>query len=149
MAALYELARNKGALVAGGVNKSKILLGIGTEHGDLAYQFNCLGDLYQCQVLEMARVYQLPTIIIDRLLKVQGPDGQTLIQAVERTIQELDYYLYQIMDARISLAHLQKLGLEEEKLLWIYRRLRTYAFHRALPPQAEVVSAYIPRAGEW
>jgi len=148
MAALFDLAENKNARVIGSVNKTKFLLGFGTEFGDLAFAFNPIGDLYQTQVLEMARYMNIPKIILENVLKAFGPDGHPWQQNIERMWKEIDYYLYQIVDARISLSHLQKLGMHEEKLFWIYRHIRESAFQRVLPPLADVASAYVPRAGE-
>jgi NAD+ synthase len=148
MAALYDIADAKEAVVLGCLNKTKFILGYGIEHGDLAYVLNPLGDLYQSQVLEMARYLKVPRILLDNALRVYGLDGKRWEQNVERLWKELDYYLYQIIDVRISLAHLQKLGMQEEKLFWIYQRVRDSAHQRIHPPVVPAALGYIPRAGE-
>ncbi|MCK5242858.1 NAD(+) synthase [bacterium] len=148
MAALHDIAGAKDALVLGSLNKTKSILGFGTEHGDMAYVFNPLGDLYQSQVLDLARYLKIPRSILENVLRVYDPDGKLWDQDIERLWKELDYYLYQIVDVRISLAHLQKLGMQEEKLFWIYQRIRDSAFQRAQPPVIIAADVYIPRFGE-
>ncbi|MBN1594637.1 NAD(+) synthase [candidate division FCPU426 bacterium] len=148
MAVLFDLAESSKALVVGSINKTKRLLGFGTEYGDLACALNPAGDIYQSQMLEMARHFNVPRAVLERAPGTFDHEISSAGLNRERLWKEMDFYLHQIADMRISLSYLQKQGLEEEKLLWLYRRLRLSASQGQLPLQAEMAGAYIPRLGE-
>jgi NAD+ synthase len=50
MTILFDHSARLGALVLGTSNKTELLLGYGTLHGDMASAVNPLGDLYKTQV---------------------------------------------------------------------------------------------------
>ncbi|HEY2705106.1 MAG TPA: NAD(+) synthase, partial [Candidatus Dormibacteraeota bacterium] len=60
MSILYDMSWAHRALVIGTSNKTELLLGYGTIHGDMAHALNPLGDLYKTQVFAMARALDLP-----------------------------------------------------------------------------------------
>lgn len=139
MAVLYDQAAAHSAMVITTCNKTKRLLGYGSDFGQNGYSVNLLGDLYQSQVRELARVLNLPGPVLD-------PNITSLaLSELGLTLQEADGFLYQIVDVRVSLARLLDLGVEEEKLRRIYRRIKDSAFRRALAPTAESQAVYVPR----
>jgi len=139
MAVLYDQAALQSVMVITTSNKTKRLLGYGADFGQNGYSVNLVGDLYQSQVRELARVLNLPGFLMEK--------GATSLSLDELGfgLQETDGFLYQIVDVRVSLARLLDLGVEEEKLRRIYRRIKESAFRRALAPVAESQNVYVPR----
>src|SRR6266404_521370 len=60
MTILYDHSARWQALVLGTSNKTELLLGYGTLHGDMASAVNPLGDLYKTQVWALARFVGVP-----------------------------------------------------------------------------------------
>ena len=54
MTVLYDQSAAFGGLVAGTSNKSELLLGYGTQFGDMASAINPIGDLYKTQLYHLA-----------------------------------------------------------------------------------------------
>ena len=66
MMTLYYIAEKKNYLVLGTSNKSEILAGYYTLHGDGATDLRPMGDLYKTEVWELAEQLGVPQDIIDR-----------------------------------------------------------------------------------
>ncbi len=77
MMVLYGLANRDGGYVLGTSNKSEILLGYFTKHGDGASDMVPIGDLFKTQVRGMAREVGVPEEIIDRPPTANLVPGQT------------------------------------------------------------------------
>ena len=60
MTILYDHSAARGALVLGTSNKTELLLGYGTLHGDMASAVNPIGDLYKTQVWDLSRALGVP-----------------------------------------------------------------------------------------
>lgn len=140
---LYHHAERLHGLVAGSVNKTKCWAGQLGRHAELACDFNLLGDLYQSQVLELARALNVPRVMLE--YATHPGNGRPPLKAWK----EIDYYLYQVLDARISLSHLRRLGMPEDKLRWVYHRIRESASLRQTAPIADAQRAYAPRGGSF
>ena len=54
MSILYDFSAREKALILGTSNKTELLIGYGTIHGDMACAINPLGDLYKTQVRQLA-----------------------------------------------------------------------------------------------
>ncbi len=77
MMVLYGLANRDGGYVLGTSNKSEILLGYFTKHGDGASDMAPVGDLFKTQVRDMAREVGVPEEIIRRPPTANLVPGQT------------------------------------------------------------------------
>lgn len=66
MLLLYAEAQRRGYLVCGTGNKSEILTGYFTKHGDGGVDIQPIGDLYKTQVRELAKFLGIPKPIIDK-----------------------------------------------------------------------------------
>ena len=64
MSILYDLSVRERALVVGTSNKTELLLGYGTIHGDMASALNPLGDLFKTQVRLLAEHLGIPGEIV-------------------------------------------------------------------------------------
>src|SRR5207247_10688483 len=64
-------------LVLGTSNKTELLLGYGTQFGDLASALNPVGDLYKTQLRELAAHVGVPRAIIEKAPSAELWEGQT------------------------------------------------------------------------
>jgi len=77
MATLYYHANLRRALVAGTSNRSEIMLGYFTKHGDGAADILPLGGLYKRDVRALARELGVPGVVIDKPPSAGLTPGQT------------------------------------------------------------------------
>ncbi len=92
---LYNFANTFNALVLGTSNKSELLLGYGTKHGDLASDIMVLGDLYKSEIFELAEYLGLPQELIDKQPSAELFEGQTDEQELGGSYKEIDTILKQ------------------------------------------------------
>ena len=64
MTVLYDQSAAFDALVVGTSNKSELLLGYGTQFGDMASAINPIGDLYKTQLYQLAAYLGVPETIL-------------------------------------------------------------------------------------
>lgn len=77
MLLLYAEAQSRGLLVCGTGNKSELLTGYFTKHGDGGADLLPIGDLYKSQVVEVARHLGLPAAVIEKPPSAGLRPGQT------------------------------------------------------------------------
>lgn len=66
MICLYDRAKKHKALVAGTCNKSELLLGYYTLHGDGACDFEPLANFYKTEIWQLARELKIPEKVISK-----------------------------------------------------------------------------------
>jgi len=66
MSILYDFSAREKALILGTSNKTELLLGYSTIHGDMACGLNPLGDLYKTQVIHLALHLGVPEKIREK-----------------------------------------------------------------------------------
>lgn len=129
----YDRAAALDALVIGASNKSDLLLGLGTVHGDLASAINPLGDLYRTQVILLADELGLSKA----LLKLSGDSdivGAHLGNVIsEHGYSEVDPLLYLLFDERYSPEEAAGAGFDDSLVEEVLRRFRGSHAQRALP----------------
>jgi NAD+ synthase len=138
MAVLYDLSMRDRALVLGTSNKSELLLGYGTLHGDLASALNPLGDLYKTQVRGVARHLGLPERIIAKPPTADLWAGQSDEEELGFTYDEVDRILYLLVDRRLDVEEIVEYGFTVELIGEVARRIRASQFKRRLPLIAKV-----------
>ena len=77
MSILYDHSARCDGLVLGTSNKTELLLGYGTLHGDMASALNPLGDLYKTQVWTLAEAMDIPEVIVQKEPSADLWVGQT------------------------------------------------------------------------
>lgn len=77
MTVLYDYAAWANGLVVGTSNRSELLLGYGTLHGDMACDINPLGNLYKTQVCQLAEYLGVPESIREKPPSADLWPGQT------------------------------------------------------------------------
>ncbi|MBS3969590.1 MAG: NAD+ synthase [Clostridia bacterium] len=94
MTTLYYFAALKNYLVMGTGNKSEILTGYFTKYGDGGVDIEPIGNLFKCQVYQLARYLNIPDPIIQRAPTAGLWYNQTDEEEMGITYRELDKYLY-------------------------------------------------------
>ena len=77
MSIIYYYANQKNYLVCGTGNKSEILIGYFTKHGDGACDMEPIGDLYKTDVFRLSEYLNIPTDIITKPPRAGLWDNQT------------------------------------------------------------------------
>ena len=94
MSLIYYYANQKNYLVTGTGNKSEILIGYFTKHGDGACDFEPIGDLYKTEVFELSRLLDVPTEISDKPPRAGLWDNQSDEAEIGMSYDLLDQILY-------------------------------------------------------
>ena len=138
MLVLYDRSVEHDALVLGTSNKTELLLGYGTIHGDLASALNPLGDLYKTQVRDLSRALHVPKSILDKPPSADLWPDQTDEGDLGVTYDEVDRILALMVDARISTETIIARGFRRETVLRVRQRILSSQFKRRLPLIAKV-----------
>jgi NAD+ synthase len=77
MTILYYYGQLRGYLVMGTGNKSEVLMGYFTKHGDGGVDYQPMGDIYKTQVRGLAADIDLPQVFIDKPPSANLLPGQT------------------------------------------------------------------------
>lgn len=145
MTILYDQSASWNALVLGTSNKTELLLGYGTLHGDMASAVNPLGDLYKTQVWALARAVGVPEEIVAKEPSADLFAGQTDERDLGFTYREVDELLYAMVDQRYSTAELEAAGFSTVFIGRVCEMVRSSQFKRRLPIIAKVSQRTIDR----
>lgn len=118
---LYNFANSNNALVLGTSNKSELMLGYGTKHGDLAADLLPLGSLYKTEVFEFAEYMQLPREIIEKVPTAELWQGQTDEEDLGAPYKELDTILMKSGEGEETL--IEK-GMNPLTVRLVFKRMR-------------------------
>ena len=114
MTVLYDQSAAFQALVAGTSNKSELLLGYGTQFGDMASAINPVGDLYKTQLYHLAAYLGVPEPILHKEPTGDLWIGQTDEGELGFTYAEVDRLLVLLVDRRWRRAELLQAGFAAE-----------------------------------
>ncbi len=143
MSILYDVSARERALILGTSNKTELLIGYGTIHGDMASAINPMGDLYKTQVRQLARYLHVPLNIQKKRPSAGLWTGQTDEGEIGMTYAEMDEILYYLVDERESKEQLLARGFREEKIEKIMSMIKHSEFKRKLPPIPKISSRTI------
>ncbi len=130
---VYDQSADFPGLIVGTGNKTESLLGYSTLHGDGAFDFNPLADLYKAQVRQLAAELAVPRVIIDKPPSADLWVGQTDEEELGFTYDEMDCLLYALVEEGLNLGNCVKKGFSEEFVQSIIRRVKRYRFKSTLP----------------
>ena len=138
MSILYDYSAREKSLILGTSNKTELLIGYGTIHGDMACAINPMGDLYKTQVRQLAAHLEIPERI--RLKKPTAGlwDGQTDEDELGMSYAEIDEILFHLVDERENRQALLARGLDAAKVDRVMSLIRNSEFKRQLPPIAKL-----------
>ena len=125
-------------LVLGTSNKTELLLGYGTQFGDLACALNSVGDLYKTQLRELALHVGVPQAVIDKAPSADLWEGQTDESELGFSYADADVILYHMVDRRAAVADLVGAGFDPTLVARIRERIRRNHFKRVMPLVAKV-----------
>ncbi len=138
MSILYDRSMAHDALVLGTSNKTELLLGYGTIHGDMACSINPLGDLYKTQVRQMAAHVRVPLSIRRKVPTADLWPAQTDESEIGFSYDEVDRLLYLLVDERYTRAAVIDAGRSRAMVDRIIRLIVRSQFKRRLPLIAKI-----------
>ena len=143
MILLFDRSAALDALVLGTSNKTELLLGYGTLHGDMACAINPIGDLYKTQVRQLAEHLDVPAAIRVKppsadLWPDQSDEGELGFRYAE-----IDRLLALLVDARVGRDEASRRGFSAEMVRWVVERVVRSQFKRMPPVIAKVSSRSI------
>jgi NAD+ synthase len=138
MTILYDVSAELGALVVGTSNKTELLLGYGTLHGDMASAVNPIGDLYKTQVWGLAAHLGLPDSVVSKAPSADLWAGQTDEQELGFGYHDVDRLLLRLIDERRTHEELVEMGFAREFVEKVAAMVRRSQFKRRLPVIAKV-----------
>jgi NAD+ synthase len=145
MTILYDHSAAFQALVLGTSNKTELLLGYGTLHGDMASAVNPLGDLYKTQIWALSAEVGVPDEIIHKKPSADLFVGQTDEADLGFSYALVDELLFLMVDRRYSTAELIDLGFAEHFVRRVSDMVRNSQFKRRLPVIAKLSERTIDR----
>lgn len=140
MSILYDVSAREKALILGTSNKTELLLGYGTIHGDMASGINPLGDLYKTQVRQLGAHLNLPKAILGKVPTAGLWPGQTDEAELGMSYADIDAVLYALVDRRLSRAQALAEGFRARAVDRVLGMIRCSEFKRQLPPIAKISS---------
>lgn len=148
MTNIYDQSAAWPGLVVGTGNKTEILLGYSTIHGDGAFDFNPLADLYKFQVRQLAAELGVPQAIIDKAPTADLWAGQTDEGELGYTYQEMDKLLYSLVEKKLSPEECVQEGFSNEFVSFIVDRVKRYRYKSLLPLAGSVGQFPLSRLDE-
>ena len=138
MTVLYDQSAAFGALVAGTSNKSELLLGYGTQFGDMASAVNPVGDLYKTQLYHLAACLNVP-----QQIRAKEPTGDLWIGQTDEgelgfSYAEVDRLLVLMVDRRWRRAELLQAGFAVEFVDRVATMIRRNHYKRRMPVIAKL-----------
>ncbi len=138
MAVLYDHSAREGSFILGTSNKTELLIGYGTIHGDMACAVNPMGDLYKTQVRELARHLRIPPAIRRKAPTAGLWPGQTDEDEIGLTYEELDEILCGLVEGRLSRREIVAAGHAPAAVDRVLKRIKASEFKRRMPPIAKL-----------
>jgi NAD+ synthase len=138
MSILYDQSVDEKALILGTSNKTELLIGYGTIHGDMACAINPMGDLYKTQVRALARHLRLPAKILKKTPTAGLWTGQTDEAEIGLSYSELDAILYELVDERRSASEVCARGFKKEVVEKVESLIVGSEFKRKMPPIVKI-----------
>jgi NAD+ synthase len=138
MIVLYDVSARERALVIGTSNKTELLIGYGTQYGDMACAINPLGDLYKIQIWQLAEFLGVPKHIVNKKPTADLWPGQTDEHEIGLTYSDLDSLLYRMVDERATHDELANEGFNGQAIAKIAALVRRNQFKRRPPLIAKI-----------
>jgi NAD+ synthase len=133
MSILYDFSARNKALVLGTSNKTELLIGYGTIHGDMACAINPLGDLYKTQIRQLAIHLGVPEKTQKKIPTAGLWTRQTDEGEIGLSYDEVDKILFQLVDQRKSKEEIISQGFKKENVEKISHLIKNSEFKRKLP----------------
>ena len=126
-------------------NKSELLLGYGTQFGDMASALNPIGDLYKTQLYYLAEYLGVPKQILSKAPSGDLWVGQTDEDELGFSYAAVDRLLALMVDRRWQPAQLVRSGFDEAFVDRVVRLVRRNHYKRRLPIIAKLSQRTVDR----
>ncbi len=143
MSIIYDHSVVYHALALGTSNKTELLLGYGTQFGDLASALNPIGDLYKAQIRAVAKSLSVPLSIQQKPPSADLWEDQTDEGELGFTYELADAVLHLLVDERMSVDEVVEQGFDRELVQLISRRITLNQYKRRMPVIAKLSSRTI------
>lgn len=138
MTILYDQSVVFEGLVLGTSNKSELLLGYGTQFGDMASAINPVGDLYKTQLRQLAGYLGVPEQILGKTPTADLWIGQTDEEELGFSYAEVDRMLVLMVDRRWRHAELVQAGFDPAFVKRVADMIRRSHYKRRMPMIAKL-----------
>jgi NAD+ synthase len=145
MTVLYDQSVAFEGLVLGTSNKSELLLGYGTQFGDMASAINPVGDVYKTQLRELAKYLEVPAEVLAKLPSGDLWVGQTDEAELGFSYADVDRLLVLLVDQRWQPERLVRAGFEPAFVDLVVRRVQRNHYKRRLPVIAKLSQRTVDR----
>jgi NAD+ synthase len=145
MTILYDQSAWFEGLVLGTSNKSELLLGYGTQFGDMASAINPIGDLYKTQLYPLGAYLGVPESILCKTPTGDLWVGQTDEGELGFSYADVDRLLYLLVDRRWQVRELTAAGFDADFVQRVTERVRRNHYKRRLPIIAKLSSRTMDR----
>ncbi len=142
MSILYDWAGYYEGLVLGTSNKTELLLGYFTKHGDGAVDLEPLGGLYKTEVRQLAASLGIPEKLVNRTPTAGLWKGQTDEKELGFGYDLLDSLLYLMVEKNFPPARLLEEGFTPETIQAIQERIDKNAHKLRPAPTVMIPSAW-------
>ena len=140
MSILYDFSAREKALILGTSNKTELLIGYGTIHGDMACAINPMGDLYKTQVRELGAYLGVPSRILKKQPTAGLWPGQTDEDEIGVRLRRARRHPLRAGRTRGSPGRSHRRRLQGRGRRWIISVIKSSEFKRKLPPIAKISS---------
>ena len=124
MSLLYYYANFRNYLVIGTGNRSEILIGYFTKHGDGACDMEPIGDLYKSEVFKLSEYLDISTEILNKPPRAGLWDNQTDEDEIGMSYNLLDRILYLHTEKNMNNAEIaQKLDISADDVDMIINKI--------------------------
>jgi len=145
MSILFDKAQEYDRLVLGTSNRTEICLGYGTWYGDVACSINPIGMLYKTHVRQLAKYYEIPEKIINKIPSADLWPGQTDEDELGLEYEKVDRLLFLLIEKGMSKrVELNEAGFENAFIDRAILLLNRFYFKRHLPEIADLGLKPIP-----
>jgi NAD+ synthase len=134
MIVLFDQSVAFNGLVIGASNKTELLLGYTTIHGDSAVALQPLGDLFKTQVRQLAQHLGVPPAVINKAPSADLWEGQTDENELGFTYDAVDRLLHLLIEQGYTPETCIEAGFEREFVARVVHRVRQNHFKRVMPP---------------
>ena len=132
MSVLFDQAKKLGCLVLGTSNKTEILLGYSTVFGDNASSLNPNGDLWKCQVWQLAEHLGVPAEILRKEPSADLWPGQTSAGELGFDYRIADEVLYLMFELGLLPEEIVERGYPADTVARIVQLERNNRYKRRL-----------------
>ncbi len=144
-AVLYDFTRSVRGRVLGTVNRSEFCQGYNSKYGTpISYDFGVLNSLYKIDIYELAKMLEMPKIILESEPTTGYFEGQTHEGELGASIEEQDIFAYLLFEKNMAVEQIvEKYYANEEFANLMLYRYRVCQHKRVLNQNQEQIDIFL------